>query len=170
METTKKSTFKVLFYLKKNAPKKNGKVTVMCRITVNGKQSAFSTKLDISASNWDLKYGRVLGKSREAQEVNGKLVGIAVHYIIPFMHNLKPSLMLKWLYVDTGQRGKNIGRRLLKGLAQYALNNGYKKFNWFVLANNVDAQKFYSSLGVKPDDKWIRWTITPEKMAVLADQ
>ena len=73
METTKKSTFKVLFYLKKNAPKKNGKVTVMCRITVNGKQSAFSTKLDISASNWDLKYGRVLGKSREAQEVNGKL-------------------------------------------------------------------------------------------------
>src|SRR5690606_23704647 len=52
METTKKSTFKVLFYLKKNAPKKNGKVTVMCRITVNGKQSAFSTKLDISATNW----------------------------------------------------------------------------------------------------------------------
>ncbi|WP_442780860.1 Arm DNA-binding domain-containing protein [Chryseobacterium sp. SL1] len=45
----------------------------MCRITVNGKQSAFSTKLDISASNWDLKYGRFLGKSREAQEVNGKL-------------------------------------------------------------------------------------------------
>jgi hypothetical protein len=62
-----------LFYLKKNAPKKNGKVTVMYRITVNGKQSAFSTKLDISATNWDLKYGRVLGKSREAQEVNGKL-------------------------------------------------------------------------------------------------
>lgn len=45
----------------------------MCRITVNGKQSAFSTKLDISATNWDLKYGRVLGKSREAQDVNSKL-------------------------------------------------------------------------------------------------
>jgi len=73
METTKKSTFKVLFYLKKNAPKKNGLVPIMCRITVNGTQSAFSTKLDISSSNWDLKYGRVLGKSREAQEVNSKL-------------------------------------------------------------------------------------------------
>ncbi|MBL3547384.1 site-specific integrase [Chryseobacterium sp. KMC2] len=73
METTKKSTFKVLFYLKKNAPKKNGKVTVMCRVTVNGKQSAFSTKLDICATNWDLKYGRVLGKSREAQDTNSKL-------------------------------------------------------------------------------------------------
>ncbi|MGJ1263100.1 Arm DNA-binding domain-containing protein [Sphingobacterium spiritivorum] len=66
METTKKSTFKVLFYLKKNAPKKNRKATVMYRITVDGKQSAFSTKLDITATNWDLKYGRALGKSREA--------------------------------------------------------------------------------------------------------
>lgn len=45
----------------------------MCRITVNGKQSAFSTKLDISAMNGDLKYGRVLGKSRQAQDVNSKL-------------------------------------------------------------------------------------------------
>jgi len=45
----------------------------MCRITANGTQSAFSTKLDISSTNWDLKYGRVLGKSREAQNVNRKL-------------------------------------------------------------------------------------------------
>lgn len=62
-----------MFYLKKNAPKKNGMVPIMCRITVNGKQSAFSTKLDISVTNWDLKYGRVSGKSREAQDLNGKL-------------------------------------------------------------------------------------------------
>lgn len=31
-----RSTFKVLFYLKKNAPKKNGSVPVMCRITIDG--------------------------------------------------------------------------------------------------------------------------------------
>lgn len=73
METTKRSTFKVLFYLKKNAPKKNGNVPIMCRITVNGKQSTFSTKLDIPSSNWDLKYNRVLGKSRTAQKLNTKL-------------------------------------------------------------------------------------------------
>lgn len=29
-----RSTFKVLFYLKRNAPKKNGLIPVMCRITV----------------------------------------------------------------------------------------------------------------------------------------
>lgn len=51
-----------------------------------------------------------------ADEGNNKLVGIAVHYNIPFMQLVKPSLMLKWLYVDANQRGKNIGRRLLKVL------------------------------------------------------
>ncbi len=76
METAKRSTFKVLFYLKKNAPKKNGKVPIMCRITVNSEQSTFSTKVDISISNWDLKYGRVLGKSKEAQTLNTKLDNI----------------------------------------------------------------------------------------------
>ncbi len=79
-----KSTFKVLFYLKKNAPKKNRLVPIMCRITVNDIQSAFSTKLDISSINWDLKYGGILGKSREAQDVNSKLdkirLGIEEYY------------------------------------------------------------------------------------------
>ena len=41
------STFKVLFYLKKNAPKKNGSVPVMCRITIDGTIAQFSCKCDI---------------------------------------------------------------------------------------------------------------------------
>ena len=31
-----KSTFRILFYLKKNEPKKDGTVTIMARITVDG--------------------------------------------------------------------------------------------------------------------------------------
>lgn len=42
-----RSTFKILFYLKRNAPKKSELVPVMCRITVNGKISQFSCKLDV---------------------------------------------------------------------------------------------------------------------------
>ena len=53
-----------------------------------------------------------------AQGEKNQLIGIAVHYNIPFMHNQNPSLMLKWLYVDTNYRGKSVGRKLLSGLAQ----------------------------------------------------
>lgn len=55
----------------------------------------------------------------------------------------------------------------MQGLALYALNNEFKKFNWLVLSKNTIAQKFYSSLGAKADDKRIRWTITLENMISL---
>lgn len=73
MEQTKRSTFKLLFYLKKNEPKKNGTVAIMGRITIDGKPASFSTKLEIRADNWDLKHGRVSGKSTQAISTNKKL-------------------------------------------------------------------------------------------------
>lgn len=73
MQTVKKSTFKVLFYLKKNAPKKNGKVAIMGRITIDGKIAQFSTKLEVFPDKWDLKFGKVLGKSEEVLSLNRKL-------------------------------------------------------------------------------------------------
>lgn len=39
-----KSTFKVLFYIKRSAQKKNGTMPIVDRITVNGKISQFNTK------------------------------------------------------------------------------------------------------------------------------
>ena len=45
MEQEKRSTFKLLFYLKKNEPKKNGNVPVMGRITIDGIPKSFSSKL-----------------------------------------------------------------------------------------------------------------------------
>jgi predicted N-acetyltransferase YhbS len=47
----------------------------------------------------------------------GSLVGIAVHYEIPFMHTLQPLLMLKWLYVDPEFRGGRVGQRLMRQMA-----------------------------------------------------
>lgn len=53
-----KSTFKVLFYLKKNEPKKNGYVTIMIRITVDGSNTQFSSKLDMHPDDWDVSKGQ----------------------------------------------------------------------------------------------------------------
>jgi len=73
-----RSTFKVLFYLKRNAPKKNGLVPVMCRITVNGKIAQFSCKLDVEEKMWNVELGRVSGRSIVAQEANRMLDKIRV--------------------------------------------------------------------------------------------
>lgn len=73
-----RSTFKVLFYLKRNAPKKNGLIPVMCRITVNGKVSQFSCKLDVEEQLWNVQLGRMTGRSLVAQETNRMLDKIRV--------------------------------------------------------------------------------------------
>lgn len=74
-----RSTFRVLFYLKRNAPKKNGLVPVMCRITVNGKISQFSCKLDVEEKLWNVSLGRMSGRSILAQEANGLLPKTLIH-------------------------------------------------------------------------------------------
>lgn len=74
----KRSTFKLLFYLKKNEPKKNGNVPIMGRITIDGTPKTFGAKLEIDPNSWDLKHGRVLGKSNQALSTNQKLDKIRV--------------------------------------------------------------------------------------------
>lgn len=76
MEQTKKSTFKLLFYLKKNELKKNGNAPIMVRITIDGTAKTLGTKLEINPKNWDLKFGRVEGKSAIALNINQKLDNI----------------------------------------------------------------------------------------------
>ncbi|MBQ4280230.1 MAG: site-specific integrase [Rikenellaceae bacterium] len=70
-----RSTFKVLFYLKRQN-EKNGKVPVMGRITVNGTISQFSCKLNIRPALWDTNANKASGKSVEAQRINEKLENI----------------------------------------------------------------------------------------------
>ncbi len=65
-----RSTFKVLFYVKKGSEKPNGNLPLMCRITVDGEVKQFSCKMDIPPHLWDVKNNRASGKSAEAQKIN----------------------------------------------------------------------------------------------------
>ena len=48
-----KSTFSVIYYLKRQVVKKDGTVPVMGRITVDGSQTQFSCKLTVDPKLWD---------------------------------------------------------------------------------------------------------------------
>ena len=56
-----RSTFKVLFYVKRQA-EKSGQVPIMGRITINGTMSQFSCKLTVRSTLWDAKPTRPLAK------------------------------------------------------------------------------------------------------------
>lgn len=68
-----KSTFKILFYARKNYVNKNGEVCIMVRITVNGENAQFSSKLNVNPQMWDTKRNRVIGRSFHANQINDTL-------------------------------------------------------------------------------------------------
>jgi site-specific recombinase XerD len=68
-----KSTYRVLFYLKKNAIQKNGKTIIMIRITINGEIAQLSSKLQVNPDLWDVKTGKVKGRAAEANNINRQL-------------------------------------------------------------------------------------------------
>ncbi len=65
-----KTTFNVLFFLKRDKQKKNGNVPLMCRITVDGNETRFSMKTEIDPALWDVKSGKMSGRSAKALEMN----------------------------------------------------------------------------------------------------
>lgn len=71
-----RSTFKVLFYLKRNKDKKQSIVPVIGRITVNGSIAQFSAKLSVPEHLWEISGGRARGKSVEADRINRHLDNI----------------------------------------------------------------------------------------------
>lgn len=71
-----KSTFSILFYLKRNGQKANGNMPVMGRITVNGQAVQFSAKVEIKPDYWNVKAGKAIGKASGVQEANTILESI----------------------------------------------------------------------------------------------
>jgi site-specific recombinase XerD len=65
-----RSTFKVLFFLKRDKQKSNGNVPLFCRITVDGKEVRFGMKKDVNPKLWDVKTGKAVGRTLEAVEIN----------------------------------------------------------------------------------------------------
>ena len=96
-----KSTFKVLFYLKRNAIRKDGKMPIITRITVDGIIGQFNTKLEIQPSYWSVKTGKVIGHPSDSKQHNAQLEEIKAS-----LHSIYHELQRKDNYV-TAEKVKN---------------------------------------------------------------
>jgi GNAT superfamily N-acetyltransferase len=79
----------------------------------------------------------------------------------------RPGIHLEDLFVFPDFRGRGIGRRLLEHLAQIAVARGYGRLEWAVLDWNVDAIRFYRSLGAAPMSDWTTYRLTGTALATL---
>jgi len=96
-----KSTFKILFYLKRNAIRKDGKMPIVTRVTVDGIIAQFNTKLEIQPNNWSVKTGKVIGHPSDSKQHNAQLEEIKAS-----LHGIYHELQRKDNYV-TAEKVKN---------------------------------------------------------------
>lgn len=65
-----KSTFRTLFYLRKERVNAQGLMPIMIRITINGQATQFNSKLEGDPKFWDKKLGRAIGRGSDATNLN----------------------------------------------------------------------------------------------------
>ena len=76
-----KEKMKLLFYLKRGTQDKNGKSPIMGRISIGRSMVQFSCKCSCTATLWDSRKQRLVGKSAEATSVNRELdrLQVSIH-------------------------------------------------------------------------------------------
>ena len=73
-----RSTFKVLFYLKRTKNTPRAVYPVMGRSTINGTISQFSAEINVPEQLWEVKGGQAKGKSVESERINRHLDNIRI--------------------------------------------------------------------------------------------
>ena len=79
---------------------------------------------------------------------NNRLIGFASYSFLWPAVGLTRSLYLKELYVSEAARGQGIGKLLMQHLYNIAAKQGCSRVEWTTDRDNLDAQGFYSQLGV----------------------
>ena len=100
-------------------------------------------------------------------EDGGTPVGFAL-----FFHNFStflglPGVYLEDLFVIPEQRGRGVGRALLREVARLAVERGCGRLEWSVLDWNREAIGFYERLGARPNSEWTVYRLTGEALTSL---
>lgn len=104
----------------------------------------------------------------QVAEVAGVVQGYALTLSIPFTYDLRPTVVLKELYVNAQYRSAGLGERLLKDVANWALYSGAGRLKWDVLAGNGLAEQFYQRHGGRRVDKWLAYEMDALNLVRLA--
>lgn len=101
-------------------------------------------------------------------EEEGEPLAFALWYYTFSTWQGRPGIYLEDLYVNPAARGRGIGTMILKHIANFALENGYGRFEWSVLDWNTPAIRTYDATGAKPQSEWIRYRLSGDELESFA--
>lgn len=97
-------------------------------------------------------------------DASAPLAGYAVWVQTRFTFDLKPTLVLKELWVQPAHRGRGLGEHLFDAVRAQAIAVGAARLHWLVLPGNAAAQRMYARCGGRRDTRWEHWELPPEAL------
>ncbi|MEE4208576.1 MAG: GNAT family N-acetyltransferase [Parvularcula sp.] len=94
-----------------------------------------------------------------AMDGETRLSGIAVLIEDAWNYQMRPTFVLKELFVDKGSRGSGVGAALFAGAVAHCREEGAVRLRWIVLADNKPAFDFYHAQGGRASDEWALWEL-----------
>ncbi len=104
----------------------------------------------------------------EIVESGGEVAGFAIWFLNYSTWQGKHGIYLEDLFVKPQFRGQGLGKALLQRLAQICTENGYGRFQWWVLDWNEPAIEFYKSFGAIAMDTWTVYRVSDQPLQELA--
>lgn len=98
----------------------------------------------------------------------GPLLGMSVVYLIPWTFDLRPTMVLKELFVADTARGRGVGEALMRHVAKRAAELDCPRLVWNVLHSNDRARAFYRGLGAARDRIWQGWVLDESGLRALS--
>lgn len=153
-----KSTFRVLFFLKRDKVKKNGNMPIMVRITIDGKLAQFNTKLEVNPKNWSAKTGKVNGRGAEFTRMNEMLDSIKAtlhrHYqTILERDSYVTAEKVRNVFLGKEEKAKTLLQVFSQHNEQYALKVGktatQKTYTRYELTKNRLAEYIHNKYNVE---------------------
>lgn len=86
-------------------------------------------------------------------------VAYVVTYIVPFTFDLRPTVVLKELFVESYWRNTGMGSALLATVIERARSIEARLLRWQVLPGYEHAKKFYRKFGGCKDEQWDNWVM-----------
>jgi GNAT superfamily N-acetyltransferase len=116
----------------------------------------------------------LFGAKPSCEAIVGEEDGVVVTFAL-FFHNFstfltKKGLYLEDLYVRESHRGKGYGTRMLKRLAQIAVERNCGRFEWSVLDWNEPAITLYKAMGAAILPEWRICRVTGDALVSLAER
>jgi ribosomal protein S18 acetylase RimI-like enzyme len=103
-------------------------------------------------------------------ERDNKLVGYVLYYGGYDVETAKRGLHIADLFVLSTERGKGVGKTLIREVARVCEQNGGRWVQWFCQKANTIAFEFYSRLGARLEDDAVSFCLGGVRLASLLDE